>query len=81
MPEYSRRHKGVMMAWLLRLTETSGQSIYVNVDQVVSVQPLQSEKGEGARLRTTLTNADGTAFEIAVQESPDKVYDKILASR
>ena len=69
------------MAWLLRLTEVSGQSIYVNIDQVVSVEPVQWEKGEGARLRTTLTNRDGSPTEITVQESPDKVYDKILASR
>ncbi len=69
------------MAWLLRLTEVGGQSIYVNIDQVVSVEPLRWEKGEGARLRTTIAGKDGSPVEFAVQETPDKVYDKILASR
>ncbi|MEA2933484.1 MAG: hypothetical protein QOD74_130 [Variibacter sp.] len=68
------------MAWLLRLTELSGQSLYVNIDQVVSVEPLQWEKGEGARVRTTLVK-DGGPVDFSVQESPDKVYDKVLASR
>lgn len=69
------------MAWLLRVTEVGGQSIYVNIDQVVSVEPFRWEKGEGARLRTTIVGKDGAPIEFAVQESPDKVYDKILASR
>jgi hypothetical protein len=32
-------------------------------------------------LRTTIVDADGKPVIFAVQETPDKVYDKVLASR
>ena len=69
------------MAWIIKLTETSGQSVYVNLDQVVSFEPQKWEKGEGARLRTTVVDTDGKPVVFAVQETPDKIYDKMLASR
>ena len=69
------------MAWMIKLTEVGGQNLYVNLDQVVSIEPYRWEKGEGARLRTTLVGKDGTPVDFTVQESADKVYDKMLATR
>ncbi|MGE0522856.1 MAG: hypothetical protein AB7O60_07435 [Variibacter sp.] len=69
------------MAWIIKLTETSGQTVYVNLDQIVSFEPHKWEKGDGARLRTTIIDADGKPVTFSVQETPDKVYDKVLASR
>ncbi len=69
------------MAWIIKLTEIGGQTLYVNLDQVVSLEPYRWEKGEGARLRTTLVDKDGNSVNFAVQEPPDKIYDKMLASR
>ena len=69
------------MAWIIKLTEVGGRSLYVNLDQVVSIEADRSEKGEGARLRTTLVDKEGTPVEVRVQESADKVYEKMLASR
>ena len=69
------------MAWIIKLTEVGGQNLYVNLDQVVSFEPCRWEKGEGARLRTTLVDKDGTPVDFAVREPPDKVYEKMLASR
>jgi hypothetical protein len=73
--------EGRKMAWIIKLTEVGGRSLYVNLDQVVSIEPDRSEKGEGARLRTTLVDKEGTPVEVRVQESADKVYEKMLASR
>jgi hypothetical protein len=75
------QQQGTAMAWIIKLTEIGGQNVYVNLDQVVAFEPVRWEKGEGARLRTMLTGADGKPVEYAVQEPPDKVYDKMLASR
>lgn len=69
------------MAWIIKLTEVGGQSLYVNLDQVVAFEPFRWERGEGARLRTTLIGTDGKPVEFTVQESPERVYDKVLASR
>ena len=69
------------MAWIIKLTEVGGRSLYVNLDQVVSIEPDQWEKGEGARLRTTLVDKEGSPIEVRVQEPADKVYEKMLASR
>jgi hypothetical protein len=69
------------MAWIIKLTEMGGRSLYVNLDQVVSIEPDQWDKGEGARLRTTLIDKEGTPVEVRVQESADKIYEKMLASR
>ena len=69
------------MAWIIKLTETSGRGVYINLDQVVSFAPEKWEKGEGARLRTTITDADHRPVTFLVQETPDKIYDKMLASR
>jgi len=69
------------MAWIIKLTEIGGRNLYVNLDQVVSFEPTQWEKGEGTRLRTTLLDKDGKPVDFEVQEPADKVYDKMLASR
>ena len=69
------------MAWIIKLTEVGGHNVYVNLDQVVSFEPCRWEKGEGTRLRTTLVDKSGSSVDFDVQESPDKVYDKMLASR
>ena len=69
------------MAWIIKLTEIGGQNLYVNLDQVVSFEPYRWEKGEGARLRTTILDKDGKPVDFAVQEPADKVYEKMLASR
>jgi hypothetical protein len=69
------------MAWIIKLTETNGQTVYVNLDQVVSFEACKWEKGDGARLRTTIADVDGKPVVFDVQEPPDKVYDKMLASR
>jgi hypothetical protein len=69
------------MAWIIKLTEVGGQNLYVNLDQVVSIEPYRWEKGEGARLRTTLVDKEGTPIDFMVQEPADKVYEKMLASR
>jgi hypothetical protein len=73
--------EGTKMAWIIKLTEIGGQNVYVNLDQVVSFEPYRWEKGEGARLRTTLVDKEGRSVDLAVQESADKVYEKMLASR
>jgi hypothetical protein len=69
------------MAWIIKLTEVGGRNLYVNLDLVVSIEPFAWDKGEGARLRTTLVGKDGTPIDFTVQESPDKVYEKMLATR
>ena len=69
------------MAWIIKLTEVGGRNLYVNLDQVVSIEADQWEKGEGARLRTTLVDREGTPVDVRVQETADKVYEKMLASR
>ena len=69
------------MAWIIKLTEVGGQTLYVNLDQVVSIEPYRWEKGEGARLRTTLVDKEGAPVDFRVQEGADKVYEKMLASR
>jgi hypothetical protein len=69
------------MAWIIKLKEVGGEDLYVNLDQVVSFEPFRSEKGEGARLRTTLVNQDGVSVDLLVQEAPDKVFERMLASR
>jgi hypothetical protein len=69
------------MAWIVKLTEVGGRNLYVNLDQVVSFEPARWQGGEGARLRTTLLDADGKPVEFAVQEPADRVYEKVLASR
>jgi hypothetical protein len=69
------------MAWIIKLKEVGGQDLYVNLDQVVSFETFRSEKGEGARLRTTLVNSDGASVDLLVQEAPDKVFERMLASR
>jgi hypothetical protein len=69
------------MAWIIKLTEVGGQTLYVNLDQVVSIEPYRWEKGQGARLRTTLVDKEGAPIDLNVQEPADKVYEKILASR
>ena len=69
------------MAWIIKLTEVGGHNLYVNLDQVVSFEPCRWEKGEGARLRTTLVDQAGAPVDFTVQEPADKVYDKLLASR
>ena len=69
------------MAWIIKLTEIGGQNLYVNLDQVVSFEPHRWEKGQGARLRTTLIDKDGAPVDFAVQEPADTVYEKMLASR
>src|SRR5215204_5863701 len=57
------------MAWIIKLTEIGGQSLYVNLDQVASFEPYRWEGGEGARLRTTILDKDGNPVDFAVQES------------
>ena len=69
------------MAWIIKLTEVGGRNLYVNLDQVVSIESDRWEKGEGARLRTTLVDKEGTPVDVRVQETADKVYEKMLASR
>lgn len=69
------------MAWIVKLTATGGENVYVNLDQVVSFEPQKWERGEGARLRTTVVDAEGKPVVLSVQETPDKIYDKMLASR
>jgi hypothetical protein len=73
--------EGTKMAWIIKLTEVGGQNVYVNLDQVVSFEPCRWEKGEGTRLRTTLVDKEGLSVDLTVQESADKVYEKMLASR
>jgi hypothetical protein len=69
------------MAWIIKLTEVGGRNLYVNLDLVISIEPFAWDKGEGARLRTALVGKDGTPVDFTVQESPDKVYEKMLATR
>jgi len=69
------------MAWIIKLTEINGQNLYVNLDQVVSFGPYRWEKGDGARLRTTIIDKDGKPVDLEVQEPADKVYEKLLATR
>jgi hypothetical protein len=69
------------MAWVIKLTEVGGKNLFVNLDHVVSFEPCRWERGEGSRLRTTLVDRDGSAVELIVQEPPDKIYEKMLASR
>jgi hypothetical protein len=75
------RKRGAKMAWIIKLTEVGGKVLYVNLDQVVSFVPHRWDKGDGARLRTTIFDKEGKPVELEVQESADKVYEKMLASR
>lgn len=69
------------MAWVIKLTEIGGKEVYVNLDQVVSFEPHAWERGEGARLRTTLMDREGSSVDLIVRETPDKVFERMLASR
>jgi hypothetical protein len=69
------------MAWIIKLTAVGGRHLYVNLDQVVSFEPFRGNGGEGTRLRTALVDKEGKPVELDVQESAEKVYEKMLASR
>jgi hypothetical protein len=67
------------MNWA-ELTDLDGKTIYVNLDQVVSIEPSDWANGVGAALRTTLVNENGKPRVIYVQDTAEVVYAWTSAS-
>jgi C-terminal processing protease CtpA/Prc len=64
------------MNWI-KLTRFDSQAIYVNMDQVVVVEPGPT----GTHIRTTLVNEAGKPIILTVTEEPEVVWGMARAAR
>src|SRR5881398_3103092 len=58
------------MKWM-RLTRHSGDEIFVNLAQVVYVEPWEQSGVRGAKVHTVFKDKDGMPMQIEVREAPE----------
>ena len=60
------------MKWM-KLTRYTGEAIFVNLQQVVYVEPCEQGGVRGSKLHTRLKDKDGKSVVLTVRETPEKI--------
>jgi hypothetical protein len=60
------------MKWM-KLTRYTGEEIFVNLQQVVYVEPCEQGGARGSKLHTRLKDKDGKSVVLTVRETPEKI--------